>query len=150
MEVILLKDIKSLGKKGDIKKVSDGYAQNFLIPQKLAVKKTDETLNAKKREDAKIAKELEEKKLAAIELRRELNDKVVEFDANVGQDGKMFGSISLKQVEEGLKEQYGIIIDRRKIIDTPALNSIGYHNVKIELWKGVVATFKVNIKGRAK
>lgn len=148
MEVILLQDVRGLGKKGDIKKVSDGYASNFLLPRKFAVMKTEQNLEAKKREDAKHAAYLEEQKQNAIALKHVLEDKVVEFEANVGQGGLMFGSISLKQVEEGMKKQFDIDIDRRKILNTEPLNSLGYHIIKIELWKGVVATFKVHISGR--
>ena len=145
MKVILLKDVKKLGKKDQIVNVSDGYASNYLFPNRLAVpvtNKSKEILN-KQQEDARIAEENAKK--AALELAKKLENLEVLFSAKVGKDGKMFGSISLKQIEEEMLKQLNIQIDKRKFIDKGPLDSLGIYRLKIELHKGVVGTIKVHI-----
>lgn len=145
MKVILLKDVKKLGKKDAIIDVSDGYASNYLFPNKLAVpvtNKSKEILN-KQQEDARIAEENAKK--SAQELAKKLESVEVLFKTKVGKEGKMFGSISLKQVEEELFNQHNIQIDKRKFLDKGPLDSIGIYRLKIELHKGVVGIVKVHI-----
>ena len=145
MKVILLKDVKKLGKKDQIIDVSDGYASNYLFPNRLAVpvtNKSKEILN-KQQEDARIAEENAKK--AALELAKKLENLEVLFSAKVGKDGKMFGSISLKQIEEEMLKQLNIQIDKRKFIDKGPLDSLGIYRLKIELHKGVVGIIKVHI-----
>ena len=145
MKVILLKDVKNLGKKDAIVNVSDGYAANYLFPHKLAVAVSDKSkeILAKQQEDARIAEENARK--AASELAKQLESVEVLFTAKVGKDGKMFGSISLKQIEEAALSQHGIQIDKRKFIDKGPLDSLGIYRLRIELHKGVVGTVKVHI-----
>ena len=146
MKVILLKDVKKLGKKDAIIDVSDGYASNYLLPNHLAVpvtNKSKEILN-KQQEDARIAEENAKKE--AQELAKVLEGLEVLFKAKVGKDGKMFGSISLKQIEEEMLKQHNIQIDKRKFIDKGPLDSIGIYRLKIELHKGVVGVIKVHIE----
>ena len=146
MKVILLQDVKKLGKKDAIINVSDGYAANYLFPNRLAVpvtNKSKEILN-KQQEDARIAEENAKKE--AQQLAKKLEDLEVVFKAKVGQEGKMFGSISLKQIEEELFKQHGIQIDKKKFIDKGPLNCLGYHHLKIELHKGVVGVINVHVK----
>ena len=145
MKVILLQDVKKLGKKDAIIDVSDGYAANYLFPNRLAVpvtNKSKEILN-KQQEDARIAEENAKKE--AQQLAKKLEDLEVVFKAKVGQEGKMFGSISLKQIEEELLKQHGIQIDKKKFIDKGPLDSLGIYRLKIELHRGVVGTIKVHI-----
>lgn len=145
MKVILLKDVKKLGKKDAIVEVSDGYAANYLFPNHLAVQvtsKSKEILN-KQQEDARIAEENAKK--AAQELAKKLENIEVLFKAKVGKDGKMFGSVSLKQIEEEMLSQHNIQIDKRKFIDKGPLDSLGIYRLKIELHKGVVGVIKVHI-----
>ncbi len=136
MKVILLEDIKKLGKKGETISVSDGYAANYLIPRKLAVRSTEGNqaelakANAKEEERQKVLYE-EAKKVAA-----RLESINVEFKAKVGSDGRMFGTVSPKQIEEEMFKQWGISIDKRKFIDKYPANAIGYTRLKIELYKG--------------
>ena len=145
MKVILLKDVKKLGKKDAIVNVSDGYAANYLFPNKLAVAVSDKSkeILAKQQEDARIAEENARK--AASELAKQLESVEVLFTAKVGKDGKMFGSISLKQIEEAALSQLNIQIDKRKFIDKGPLDSLGIYRLRIELHKGVVGTVKVHI-----
>ena len=149
MEIILLKDVKGIGKKGEIVKVNDGYGSNFLIPRGLAVvsnktnqKKLD-TENKNEQARQKLLKEEAEKLKVRLE---QIN---VEFKAKVGSDGRMFGTISPKEIEEGLKKQWRITIDKRKFIDKYPANALGYTRLKIELYKGsegqVIGTVNVHI-----
>ena len=145
MKVILLKDVKKLGKKVQIVNVSDGYSSNYLFPNRLAVAVSDKSkeILQKQQEDARIAEENAKK--AASELAKKLEGVEVLFTAKVGKDGKIFGSISLKQIEEAALSQLNIQIDKRKFIDTGPLDSLGIYRLRIELHKGVVGTVKVHI-----
>lgn len=148
MEVILLVDVKKVGKKNQTVKVSDGYANNFLLKQKLAVpvsKKSVEILEEQK-ETARINEENNKKDAQALAER--LKDITLEFTAKVGKDSKLFGSISLKQVEEEMKKQFNITIDKRKFIDKGPLDMLGIYKLRIELYKGVVGEIKVHISER--
>lgn len=145
MEVILLKDIKGIGKKGESKTVSDGYAKNFLIPKKLVVRKTPETLAELKKEQAAEEKREEELKNEALKAKEKLETIVVEFKLKAHADKTPAGSISTKEVEKELKDKYGITIDKRKFIDKYPLNAFGYTNLKIELYKDVIGTVRVHL-----
>ena len=148
MEVILLVDVKKVGKKNQTVKVSDGYANNFLLKQKLAVpvsKKSGEILEEQK-ETARINEENNKKDAQALAER--LKDITLEFTAKVGKDSKLFGSISLKQVEEEMKKQFNITIDKRKFIDKGPLDMLGIYKLRIELYKGVIGEIKVHISER--
>ena len=148
MEVILLADVKNVGKKNQTVNVSDGYANNFLFKKHLAVpvsKKSVEILETQQ-ENARIAEE--NKKKEAIKLVDILKNVTLEFDAKVGKDSRLFGSISLKQIEEELKNKHNIEIDKRKFIDKGPLDSLGFYKLKIELYKGVVGEVNVHISER--
>ena len=148
MEVILLADVKKVGRKNQTVNVSDGYANNFLFKKHLAVpvsKKSVEILETQQ-ENARIAEE--NKKKEAEKLVETLKGVTVEFEAKVGKDSKLFGSISLKQVEEELKNKHNIVIDKRKFVDKGPLDALGYHRLRIELYKGVVGIVNVHIQER--
>ena len=143
MKVILIADVPKLGKKGDVKNVADGYGRNFLIARGLAVpasEKANEVLEKqneeKAKEDAKLRKE-------ANDLKDALAKKEFIFKVKA-RDGKVFNSVSTKQIEEELKKN-GYIIDKRKIIDNEPITSLGYSNIKVELYKDVIATIKVKL-----
>lgn len=150
MEVILLADVKGLGKKDQTVKVSDGYANNYLFKKHLAVAKSQKSLEilANQQENARIAEENRIKE--AEETKKKLTDITLEFKAKVGKEGKLFGSISLKQVEEQLSNQYGISIDKRKFIDKGPIDSLGYYKLKIELYKNVIGEVLVHISEEGK
>ncbi len=148
MEVILLADVKNVGKKNQTVNVSDGYANNFLLKRKLAVpvsKKSVEILE-NQQENARIAEENAKKE--AQELAKRLETITLEFTAKVGKDSKLFGSISLKQVEEEMKAKYGITIDKRKFLDKGPLDTLGLFKLRIELHKGVIGEIRVHISGK--
>jgi len=146
MEVILLADVKGVGKKNQTVKVSDGYANNFLFPKKLAVKvsKTSVQILADQKEAERVAEE-NAKKEAQI-LAEKLKDITISFKVKVGKEGRTFGSVSLKQIEDELKNQYNITIDKRKFIDKGPLDTLGFYNLKIELHKGVIGVIKVHLE----
>ena len=148
MRVILLKDVKNVGKKDDIVDVSDGYANNFLIKNKLAVPVSRKSLEIleKQKEDAKIAED--NKKKEAQKVAELLKDIVLDFTLQVGKDNRVFGSISFKQIEDELLAKHNIQIDKRKIVSKDKLDSLGIHVLKIELYKGVFGGIKVRISER--
>lgn len=150
MKVILLKDVKNVGKKDQTVEVSDGYASNFLFPRKLAVavSKTSTQILANQKEQER---QLFEKNQAEARLISEKLEKItLEFTLKSGSNGRCFGNISLKQIEEKLSSQYGIQIDKRKFIDKGPLDSFGIYRLKIELFKGVVGQINVHIAEEGK
>lgn len=144
MEVIFIKDLKNQGKKGQIKKVKDGYAENFLIKNGYAVKKTQENLNKLKYENAKKAKEDEENKKEALLLKEKLAKETLEFQVKTGAGDKVFGSISVKQIKDEL-EKKGYKIEKNKIELNNSISSLGFHNVNINLYPEIVATIKIHV-----
>ena len=145
MKVILLKDIKGVGKKQQVVTVKDGYGANYLIPNRLAVmysERGQEILDGQKKAEAD---NIERMKAEAREISKKLEDIVVEFDAKGSGNGRMFGTISTKQIAEELKAKHGIEIDKRKFVDKYPCNAFGYTNLKVELFKGVFGTIKVHV-----
>ena len=145
MKVILLADVKKLGKKDQTIEVSDGYAVNFLFPRHLAVqvtKKSVEVLEnqqeARRENDAKM-------KADAQELAKKVDGITLVFKVKTGREGKLFGAISLKQVAEELAKQYNIDIDKRKFVDKGTLDQLGFHHISVELYKGVIGKVHVQI-----
>ena len=136
MKVILLQDVKKVGRKGEIVNVSDGYGANYLIPNKLAVLATKTSMEIKGKQDDAAAAELERRKQEAIALKEKLKDVKIEILAKAGNEGRMYGAVSTKQIEEELKKQTSYEIDKRKILDTQSLSSFGVHVIKVELFKG--------------
>lgn len=145
MKLILLQDVKNVGKKGDTVNVSDGYGTNFLLARKLAVLATSKSLEIRDEEIKKS--ELEEKKRheEALVLKAQVEKVKLVIKAKSGKDGKMFGSISSKQIVEELKNQFDLTVDKRKIIIDETINTFGHVLVKVELYRGVVATINVNV-----
>ena len=144
MEVIFIKDLKNQGKKGQIKEVKDGYAENFLIKNGYAVKKTKENLSKLNHEQAKKEKEDAENKKKAIELSEKLAKVTLEFTVKTGAGDKVFGRISVKQIKDELQKK-GYSIEKSMIdIKTP-ISSLGFHNVDINLYTDIVATIKVHV-----
>lgn len=150
MKVILLKDVKKIGKKDQTVEVSDGYATNYLIPNKLAVqasKRSNEILANQKAEEKRI---FEENTAKARSLAKTLENITLEFTLKGGNGGRCFGSISLKQIEEKLLSAHNIVVDKRKFIDKGPCDVFGMYHLKIELFKGVIGTINVHIKEEGK
>lgn len=144
MEVIFIKDLKNQGKKGQIKNVKDGYAQNFLIKNGYAVAKTKENLSKLEHENAKKAEEDKNNKQVAEELKQKLEKIVLEFKVKTGEGDKVFGSISQKQIKDELQAQ-GFKIEKNQIDNSKQISSLGFHNVDITLYAGITATIKVHL-----
>ena len=143
MEVIFIKDLRNQGKKGQIKNVKDGYAENFLIKNGYAVIKNKENL-AKLNHELKKKEELDqENKKTAEELKKKLDKETIEFKVKTGEGDKVFGSISIKQIKEEL-EKKGYKIEKSRIEHT-TISSLGFHNVDINLYANITATIKVHV-----
>lgn len=148
MKVILLSDVKKVGKKGQVLEVADGYARNFLISKGLAVQataKSMEILEDQNEEARQNAKELEAQ---AIALKEKLKGITLEFTLN-SKNGKVFGSVSTKQIAEELNKKFNIHVDKRKFIDADPIAGLGYSTVKAELYKNVIGEIKCHIKEKA-
>lgn len=145
MKVIMLKDVKNVGKANQILEVKDGYAANYLLPNRLAVKYTERSVEVlddqKKKEQEKVA----ELTRIAEEKKKQLEQITVEFKAKCGSDGRMIGTISPKQIEKELLDKHHIEIDKRKFLDNFKVNAFGVTNLRIELYKNVVGTVKVHV-----
>lgn len=144
MEVIFIKDLKNQGKKGQVKNVKDGYAENYLIKNGYAVKKTKENLQKLNYELAKKEKENQANKQNAIELKERIAKVVLEFKVKTGEGDKVFGSISVKQIKDELNKQ-GFKVEKSAIKLNNSISSLGFHNVDLELYNDVVATVKVHV-----
>lgn len=145
MEVILLQDVKSLGKKGEKVNVSEGYARNFILPKKLGIEANAQNLNNLKLQKAHEAKVAAENLQHAKELAASLEDKIVNVSIKSGKDGKVFGSVSSKEIAEALKSQYGIDIDKKKMVIPDAIKALGNYEVLCKLHKDVTAKLVVKV-----
>lgn len=148
MKVILLEDVKSLGKKGEIVNVNDGYARNFILPKKLGLEATSKNLNdlkLQKQNDEKVA---QEKLDAAKELAEKIKEKSITVKIQAGVEGKVFGSISSKEIATEAKKQLNMDIDKKKIVIPDAIKSLGTYNVNIKLHKDVTATLAVKVEAK--
>ena len=149
MEVVLLEDVKALGKKGEIVKVSDGYARNFILPKKLGVEATAKNLNDRKLQEANERKIAAEQLQAAKDLAAQLADQTVSLSIKAGEGGKAFGSVSSKEIAAAVKEQMGLDVDKKKIQLKEAIKSLGTHIVAVKLHPEVTAELKVVVKEEA-
>ena len=145
MKVILLEDVKALGKKGDLVEVNNGYARNFILPKKLGVEATGKNINDLKLQKAHQDKVAAEQLAAAKALAEDLAEKSVEVKMKVGEGGKTFGVISTKEIAAAAKEQLDMELDKKKISVDEPIKSLGVHNVKIKLHPKVTATLKVKV-----
>lgn len=147
MEVILLQDVKSLGKKGDIVKVNDGYAKNFIFPKKLGVeassKNRQELENQKAAEAERQRKILEDAKAFGAELEK----LTIVTKIKVGEGGRTFGSISTKEISEAIKKQFGKEVDKKKLVLSEAIKNVGTYNVPVKLHPQVTVEIKVKVEG---
>lgn len=144
MKVIFIKDLKKQGKKGEIKEVKDGYAQNYLIKNGYAIKVTEKNIENYEKEKQQEKKVLDEKQLEAMKLKDQIEKTTLLFKVKTGEQDRVFGSISAKQVKDELHKK-GFKIEKRQIELTGSLSSLGYHNVTINLFKEVKATLKVQL-----
>ena len=145
MKVILLEDVKSLGKKGQIVNVSDGYARNMILPKKLGVEATSKNLNDLKLRKANEEKVAQENLDAAKAFAEELSTKEIILTLKVGEGGRTFGSVSSKEIAIAVKEQLGYDLDKKKIQIKEAIRTPGMHIVPVKLHQKVTAELKVHV-----
>lgn len=145
MKVILLQDVKSLGKKDQIVEVSDGYARNFVLPKKVGVEATPKNLNELKLKKAHEDKVAAEVLADAQALAKQLEEESITLKIKVGEGGRTFGSISSKEIAEAMKSQLGHDIDKKKIMMKDSIKNVGTHSIDIKLHTKVVAKFTVKV-----
>ena len=146
MKVILIEDVKALGKKGEIVDVSDGYARNLLLPKKLGLEATPKNLNDLKLKKANQEKVAQENLDAAQALAAQLEGKQIVMYLKVGEGGRPFGSIAAKEVGEAVKEQLGLDIDKKKLVLPSPIRALGTVDVPVKLHAKVTGTLKVVVK----
>ena len=130
MKVILQQDVRDHGKKGQMVEVSDGYARNYLFPRKLAVPATADAVNTMKLKEKARLRQIEEEKAKALENAKKLESLVVKIAAKAGEGGKLFGSVTYKDISDALREQYGIDIEKSRIVIAEPIKSYGSYEVK--------------------
>ena len=149
MKVILLEDVKSLGKKGELVEINEGYARNFILKKKLGLEATTKNLNdlkLKKANEEKVAKEQLE---AAKVFAEELKEKVVKVSIKTGEGGRVFGSVSTKEISEAAKKQLNLDIEKKKLVLPNPIRNLGVTNVPVKLHPKVTGSLKVWVKEEA-
>ncbi len=145
MKVILLENVKSLGKKDDIVTVSDGYARNMILPKKLGVEATAKNLNDLKLRNERAERAAEEQLEAAKQLAGDLADKTVEVGIRAGEGGKTFGSVSTKEIAAAAKKQLGLELDKKKMNLPEPIKALGTYDIEIRLHPQVTGTLRVKV-----
>lgn len=145
MDIVLLEDVKALGKKGQIVKVNDGYARNFILPKKLGIEATTKNLNDLKLQKANEAKVLAEQLDAAKELAAKIGELSITLSIRAGEGGRAFGSVSGKEISQAIKSQLSMDIDKKKLVLSEPLKTFGSHEVPIKLHKEVTAKLIVKV-----
>lgn len=145
MKVILLTDVKNVGKKGEIKEVADGYGRNYLVKNRFAVEATKKSMEILQNQKDQAALELQQKTQQANQLKERIESVSLLFKVKAGADGRLFGAVSSAKIAEELLKQYDITVDKRKFVDMKNLSHIGKYDVKIDLFKGIIATLKVEV-----
>lgn len=145
MKVILLDNIKGVGKKDQIINASDGYARNFLFPKKLAVEANNENLAKLKAQNESKAFKKETEKNEASKIAEKINKITLKITVKAGENGKIFGGVTAKEIAESLKNEYKIEIDKKKVALPETIKNIGTYTVDIKLYEGIVAKLQLNI-----
>lgn len=146
MKVILLEDVKALGKKGEIVNVNDGYARNFILPKKLGLEANTKNLNDLKLQNANEEKKAKEILEAAQAFAKDLESKSVVIKMKDGEGGRVFGSVSSKEIATAFKDQCGLDIDKKKIQLTDAIKAFGTYDVPVKLHQKVTGILKVKVE----
>ena len=147
MKVLLIKDVKSLGKKGEVKEVKDGYGKNFLIGKGFARAATPEILAQHAQDEIIVAENLEKEVNALKEIAKQLDKAEIIITKKMGDNGHLFGSVTKEEIASALKEQHGIEIDKKHINEKSAIKTIGEHDLDFKLGHGLHATLHVDVQG---
>ena len=146
MKVILLQDVKGKGKKGQMLEVSDGYARNFMLPKKLAIEATADAINTMRMNDKAAAEKAARERAEALEISKQLREMTVVVTAKGGGAGKLFGSVTNQEIADALKTQYGIALDKRKIVVSDPSKNVGTYTVQCKLGYEITAPLTVKIE----
>ena len=145
MKVILKADIKGVGKKDEVINASDGYARNFLFPKNLAVEANNENMNKLKAKQNSLKFQKDQEKEEAIKIANKLKGISLRIKVKAGENGKIFGGVSTKEISKELEIQHGISIDKKKIDLKETIKTLGVHNVEVKLFEGVTGSLKVDV-----
>lgn len=145
MKVILTADVKGQGKKGELKEVSDGYARNYLLPRKLAVEANTDNMNALRLKEKARAAQIAAEKAKALENAKQLESVIVKISAKAGSNGKLFGSITSKEISDALSKQHGIEIEKQKIVQAEPIKNFGSYEVKCKFGYEISGTVHVMV-----
>jgi large subunit ribosomal protein L9 len=146
MKVILLQDVKGKGKKGQLLEISDGYARNYLLPRKLAVEATADAVNTKKMNDKAAAEKAAKERAEALEISHKLREMTLTVTAKGGGAGRLFGSVTNQEIADALKASSGIALDKRKIVISDPIKSVGTYTVQCKLGYEITAPLTVKIQ----
>lgn len=146
MKVILLQDVKGKGKKGQMLEVSDGYARNYMLPRKIAIEATVDAMNTKKMNDKAEAERIAREKAEAMEISKKLREMVLTVTAKGGGAGRLFGSVTNQEIADALKAKTGISLDKRKIVISDPIKTVGTFTVNCKLGYEITAPLTVKIE----
>jgi len=146
MKVIFLQDVKGKGKKGQMAEISDGYARNYLLPKKLAMEATPDAINTMRMNDKAAAEKAAKERAEALETSKKPREMTVVVTAKGGGAGKLFGSVTNQEIADALKAQSGIVIDKRKIVLSDTIKTVGTYTVQCKLGYEIVAPLTVKIQ----
>ena len=146
MKVILLQDVKGKGKKGQMLEVSDGYARNFMLPRKLAVEATADAINTMRMNDKAAAEKAAKERAEALEISKQLKELILVVTAKGGGAGRLFGSVTNQEIADALKAKTGIALDKRKIVISDPIKSVGTYTVTCKLGYEISAPLTVKIE----
>ncbi len=149
MKVILNQDVKGTGKKGELVNVSDGYARNFLFPRKLAVEANAQAMNDKNNKESAAAFRVAEEKAAAEQKKAKIDGKTLKVVGKAGKSGKLFGSITAKEVAEALKGEFGIEVDKKKITLHSEIKAFGTFECEVKFYTGISAKLNIEVVSEA-
>ena len=146
MKVILLQDVKGKGKKGQMIEVSDGYARNFMLPKKLAIEATPDAINTMRMNDKATQERIAKEKAEALALSKQLREMTLVVTAKGGGAGRLFGSVTNQEIADALKAKSGITLDKRKIVISDTIKSVGTYTVNCKLGYEITAPLTVKIE----
>ena len=146
MKVILLQDVKGKGKKGQMLEVSDGYARNYMLPKKMAIEATADAINTKNMNDKAAAEKTAKERAEAVEISRRIRELTVTVKAKGGGTGRLFGSVTTQEIADALKASAGITLDKRKIVLSDPIKSVGTYTVQCKLGYEITAPLTVKIE----
>ena len=146
MKVILMQDVKGKGKKGQMIEVSDGYARNYMLPRKIAVEATADAVNTMRMNDKAAAEKAAKERAEAVELSKKLREMTLVVTAKGGGAGRLFGSVTNQEIADSLKANSGIVLDKRKIVISEPIKSVGTYTVQCKLGYEITAPLTVKIQ----